>query len=100
MALNSGVLEVTYEEVDLSGGITNAGNEPWDPEANSELDEVESVSIVGQTDAGVNIAWDHANGGRFLVTYGDYDAATDGKLTDASAGTAAGKVRVRLEGRR
>lgn len=99
MATNAGVLEVTYAEVDLTGGIANLGNHPWDPAANTELDDPEAVEIVGQTDAGVNITWDHQND-RFLVTYADYDAAADGKLIDAPAGTAAGIVRVRVEGRR
>lgn len=99
MVTNAGVLQYEYVEVDLTGGITNAGNEPWDPEANTGLTNVEAVEIVGQTDAGVNITWDHVNS-QFLVTYADYDAAADGKLIDAPAGTAAGKVRVRVEGRR
>lgn len=96
---NGGVLQVEHTTVDLTGGITNAGNEPWDPEANTALDNVESVSIVGQDDPGVNITWDWVNE-RFLVTYADYDAAADGKLIDAPAGTTAGTVRVRVEGRR
>lgn len=99
MVTNGGVLQVEYAVVDLTGGITNLGNEPWDPETNTGLTNVDAVEIVGQTDAGVNITWDYENN-QFLVTYADYDAAADGKLIDAPAGTAAGKVRVRVEGRR
>lgn len=100
MGTNNGVFEREYVEVDMTGGISGAGVHAWDPAANTGFDDPDEVSVVGQSDAGYQIAWDYATGGQFQVKYADYDAAADGALIDAPAGTNVGTVRVRVEGRR
>lgn len=100
MTTNSGVFGREYAEVDMTGGISGAGVHAWDPASNTGFDDPEEVSVVGQSDAGYQIVWDHTNGGQFQVKYGDYDAAADGALIDVPAGTNVGTVRVRVEGRR
>lgn len=100
MPTNNGVFEREYVEVDMTAGISGAGVHAWDPVANTGFDDPEEVSVVGQSNAGFQITWDYVNGGQFLVTYGDYDAAADGALINAPVGTNAGKIRVRVEGRR
>lgn len=99
--INSGVLQVEYAEVDMSGGISNAGHHLWDPSANTAIDDPKSVTVVGKdaTAADFLIDWDHVNADRFQVKHFDYDAAADGAGIDAPSGTNAGKIRVRVEGR-
>lgn len=100
--INAGVLEVQYVEVDMSGGISGAGVHSWDPTSNTQFDDPKAVTIVGKdpTAATFNIAWDHVDGTQFQVSHYDYDAAADGAAIDAPSGTNAGKIRVRVEGRR
>lgn len=100
MTKNNGAFAREYETVDMSGGISGAGVHAWDPAANTGFDDPLEVAIVGQSDAGYVIEWDHVNGGQFQVKYADYDAASDGALIDVPAGTAVGEVKVRVEGRR
>jgi hypothetical protein len=83
-----------FVEVDLTGGISGAGEHAWDPLANTVLTEdPDQVVIVGQTDPTYHITWDYKDGGRFRVA----DVA-DG--SDTTSGTNAGKLRVRVEGLR
>jgi len=92
MGLNSGVLEVSYETVDVTG-LTNANNEPWDPAANTGLDDARSVSIVGYENGETyTVEWDHLQQAFVFATIADG--------TDPGAGTDVGEVRVRVEGRR
>lgn len=100
MTKNNGVYQREYTTVDMTAGISGAGVHAWDPAANTGFDDPEEVSVVGQSDAGYVIEWDHSNGGQFQVKYADYDAAADGALIDAPSGTAVGTVKVRVEGRR
>ena len=100
--INAGVLEVDYVEVDMTGGISGAGVHSWDPASNTQFDAPESVSIVGQdgTAAGFLIKWDHVDGTQFRVKEVVDTGDGTGGVQDAAAGTNAGKVRVRVEGRR
>ena len=78
--------------VDMTSGISGAGEHSWDPVSNTALSEApRDVVIVGQTDPAFNITWDFEDGGRFRVA-----DVSDG--SDAAAGADAGKVRVRVRG--
>lgn len=96
---NNGVYQREYAVVDMSA-TSGAGVHAWDPAANTGLDDPEEVAVVGQSDAGYHIAWDHSHGGQFQVKHGDNDAAADGPFADVPAGTNVGEVKVRVEGRR
>jgi hypothetical protein len=102
MGTNAGVLEVEHAEVDMTGGISGAGVHSWDPAANTGLADPESVEIVGRdgTAAGLLIYWDHTDGTQFLVKENVDTGDGTGGTQDAAAGTNAGKVRVRVTGRR
>lgn len=102
MGINAGVLEVEYAEIDMTGGISGAGVHAWDPTANTQFDDPESVEIVGHdgTAAGFLIRWDHVDGTQLIVKEVNDTGDGTGGVQDVAAGTAAGKVRVRVEGRR
>ena len=86
-------MEVDYQVVDMTGGISGTGVHSWDPASVSVINEPEQVVIVGQTDPAYHIVWDFADGAQFRVAN-----VSDG--TDTTSGTNAGKVRVRIEGLR
>jgi len=89
---NGGALQSEYATVDASA-LTNANNEPWDPEANTGLSDVDAVEIVGYTEGTTyTVAWNHSAQ--------QFEFATIADGADPGAGTDAGEVRVRVEGRR
>lgn len=92
MPTNAGVLQYEHATVDASA-LTNANNEPWDPEANTGLSNVDAVNVVGYTEGTTyTVAWNH--------TSEQFEFATIADGTDPGAGTDVGEVKVRVEGRR
>lgn len=92
MVTNGGALVVETATVTI-GSLTNANNEPWDPEANTGLTNAESVEIVGYTQGTTyTVAWNHSS------EQFEFAAIADG--TDPGATTDVGEVKVRVEGRR
>jgi len=89
---NAGVLMVETATVTVDS-LTNANNEPWDPEANTGLTDVDAVTIVGY-DSGTTytVTWNHVD------EQFEFAAIADG--TDPTSGTDVGEVKVRVEGRR
>lgn len=92
MPTNAGALMVETATVAISA-LTNANNEPWDPEANTGLTNVDAVEIVGHTQGTTyTVTWNHSSK--------QFEFATIADGTDPGAGTDVGEVKVRVEGRR
>ena len=92
MVTNGGVLQVETATVAISS-LTNANNEPWDPEANTGLTDVDAVEIVGYTQGTTyTVAWNHSSE--------QFEFATIADGTDPGSTTDVGEVKVRVEGRR
>lgn len=94
----SSVSEGWSQTVEVTvGSLANAGNEPWDPDANTALAGAETVQVIGQTDPAYRITWNHAEQ-RFDVKEVQDTGDGTGGLVDVAAGTAIGSIKVRVTG--
>ena len=92
MTTNAGALAAAYATVAISA-LTNANNEPWNPDANTGLTDAKAVDIVGYDSADTyTVEWDH--------TQDAFVFATTADGSNPGAGTDVGEVKVRVEGRR
>jgi len=90
--VNAGVLQVEYTTLDVTS-LTNANNEPWVPEDNTGLSDVDAVSVVGHDKAATYTAqYDHSQQAFVFATISDG--------SDPTADTDVGELRIRVEGRR
>ncbi|GGO03523.1 hypothetical protein [Haloarcula pellucida] len=99
MSTNGGAMQVTTEVVDVTN-LSNAGHHVWDPAANTDIDNPQAVSVIGQEDPTYDITWDHVNGDRFHVTEVNDTGDGTGGVQDVASGTDIGEVKLRVEGRR
>lgn len=86
-----GNYQVVFATVDITS-LANANNEPWDPTANTSLDDYTSVAVGGIENPQTHVVqWDSDGEAFHVENYGG---------TDPTAGTDVGEVTVRVEGRR
>lgn len=86
---NSGSERSVVHEIDITS-LDTAGEENYDPAAETAVNDVASVSVVGQAD-----------GDLFIAPTADYTGLSVNDLTGgtgADAGAAVGVVRLRVQG--
>lgn len=86
-----GSYRVVFATVDITS-LANANNEPWDPTANTPLDDYTRVTVGGVENPETHvIQWDHLSEQIHVENYGG---------TDPTSTTDVGEVEVRVEGPR
>ena len=91
-ATNYGVYDAEVVTIDMTGGITNANNEPFDLATNSSFDDPVGAMFLGATQPESYVyQWDHDEETLYVEGYGG---------TDPTGGTNTGKAYLLVFGRR
>lgn len=77
--------------------LENDGNQPWDPNENSGVSDVDHLELIGQTDADYRFSWNHEEN-RFDVREVGSVGEDEFGLVPVDEGTDVGSLRVRVSG--